>query len=499
MTDQGTPRQPSFTRSPGAGGIAPTPTGNDSTGWPGAPVMSPLETLQADWRRVAASPEGVSVDLDAVRKGIDALGVNPGALDSPSLAMPDLSLDNSPPQQQPRATSSSSSVPPPKPSTSTLNLAPSPAPTRLRPAAAHHHPALLQKVLHQQQLRSPRPPGASTPAKGRAAFPADVPRGWDGVADLAETSLTAFASPITRSGAAGDESWAGDFGGSVAGGSPRPKGVGSGEPMAYALSPARYAATPAKQAARRTAKFAFDAEEDDDLAPPSVLKNYTTRYDFTLDQGGSPMAPSPSEGLRKGFEEEAYGDEEDEDEDEEDEDEENLAAVPAHLADFGGGTTARIDDLLAGAGEEDAFAAHANLDFGGLVVDDEDAPRPELLDDDEEEEEYPEGEDHGYDHHHDAGDESYVLEKGISQDGPREGPEDTLFGMQPKRVAYEDDDGEEDESFADGMGAGGAGGGGSQGWMKGPANIEQTLHGGELLDSEPFEGSPLAGRDRGGY
>jgi len=458
VTDQGTPRQPSFTRSPGQSAEAPTPRANDSAVWPGAPVMSPLESLQSDWRRIAASPDSAAgVDLEAVRHGISALGVNPGALESPSLAMPNLSLDNSP---TPSATSA------PKASTSSLEPPRSPGGARLRAGADRHHPALLQKVLNKQLL-SPRPPGASTPAKGRAAFPSDIPRGWNGVTDLAETSLSAFPSPIKRSTDAADESWAGDFGAtSVAGGSPAPL-LASPPPMAYALSPAKYAPTPAKDAARRTAKFAYDAEEDD-LAPPSVLKNYTTRYDFTLDQGGSPVAPSPSEGLRKGFEEEAYGD--DDDEEEEDEKEEESVALPAHLADYGGGTTARIDDLLAGG---DEFVHDG--DFGGLVVDDE-GVRPHLEEDDDEE--Y----DGGYDENAEegeVGEESYVVEEGISQDIAPSGPEDTLFGMQKKVVGFEDgNEDEENDSFAAGAGSGG------QFMMMGPGVDDmQTLHGGDVSDN----------------
>lgn len=437
--------------------------------------------MQNDWRRMADEPDSFpDVDLDRVRQGISQLQAAGG---SPNISMPSLDLGPGP------LASGDTHSPSPGPGPSTSAGGPSssflpprsPGGARLKAGADKLHPALLQRVLAKQATaHKSAAPGASTPARGRPVFPADVPKNWSGLADLSRTPLSAFgASPIKRGAPNPDDSlaWEGDYAASAADGSPRPAGAGAGGPRPIAklnLSPVKYRPTPAKEAAARASQYTYDAFEDD-IAPPSVLRNATVTYDLSVSDAPLP-APSPSEGLRKGFEEETHEDDEEEDEEQ---DVHGRVAPP----DFGEGATARIADLLEG-GEED--------EFGGLVVDEEEGVlQADLVDDDEE----------TGDQLPDEG-QSYEAEGAdISQDVGPTGPEDTLFGMPQKgraRFAQEEqqrDQEERDESFEDDESFAAGQGRHKELRMLG-ADDMHTLHGGDLLDSEPFEGSPLAGRDR---
>ncbi|KAL8279055.1 hypothetical protein RQP46_008513 [Phenoliferia psychrophenolica] len=367
----------------------------------------------------------------------------------------------------------------------------SPVP-RLKAGADKHHPMLLQKLLQKNHAAagstSPLPPppsfltsSTSNPkGKGKAVFPDGVSTNWNGIADLSlGTPMSAFASPSKRRADQSELS--------------PPSGI-----MSFSFSPAApsFSRTPAKVAAQRMALDVYAMQDSPGMpSPPSAIKNYASRaYDFL-----PPPLPNPSptpplsshrggEGSRRGFEEE--------------DDDDNSFDLPdtrgaGSLADYGGGTTARIDDLLA----EHSFAKIVDDD------DDDHRRRRGQLDTSDEDPD-PDGDfaptglslspsaeiDDGG-----LGDESYLLEQ---QQGGRgrvmmgEGPEDTLFGIgrghpsQNSSKAPFDED--EDGSFAlHGGGSGGASG------FRIRGNVEETLHGGLLLDSEPFEASPLAGRHHG--
>ena len=281
----------------------------------------------------------------------------------------------------------------------------SPVP-RLKAGASSHHPLLLQTLLRNNNKL------ASAPRAARPAYPPGVSKDWSGLADLSlGTPLSAFASPVKRRADQSELS--------------PPNSM-----MSFALSPAP-ARTPAKDAVRGIARDMYDFADSPMPSPPSAVKHYGTRtYDFQ----------NPAE------------------DDDDDVDDSLELAVPGALADFGGGTTARIDDLLA----EHSFAK--------IVDDDEDHP-------------HSFGAEASYTEETPL-DESYEEDEGLSR-VLGAGPEDTLFGLgaASHRVLDEGEDG----SFADE--------GASRFRMLG--NVEETLHGGLLLDSEPFEASPLAGRHHG--
>jgi DASH complex subunit ASK1 len=300
----------------------------------------------------------------------------------------------------------------------------SPAPRTLKAGADKHHPDLLQKLL-RKNLSSPLPPPSP-----RQTFPSDLPKNWDGLADLSITPLSAFASP-TKS-------------------SPVPP-----PPMSFALPRLPYSLTPSKEAARRMAQDVYQSTDGLDspmLDPPSAMKDWATRGYDDLRLSDNTVAPSPSEAGRRGFEEEEYGEEESFE----------LPGPPAGL-DYGGGTTARIDELL----NEDSFARLVDDDEGGLLGDG--------LEEEEEGGSFVE--------------EGSYVEEGLSNDAIHrlEGPEDTLFGMPQKNNASFAGGGGLDDSFEEELG----GRGGESGFrMMGPNDMD-TLHGGMLLESEPFEVSPF--------
>ncbi|GAA5851268.1 hypothetical protein JCM3766R1_006046 [Sporobolomyces carnicolor] len=89
-----------------------------------------------------------------------------------------------------------------------------PSPRAPRPGGGDRaHTKLLDKILRQNLASPARGPGSSTPgrpmppdgARGKyqqhqpqAMFPPDIPREWDGIANLSQTALDAFPSPIKR-------------------------------------------------------------------------------------------------------------------------------------------------------------------------------------------------------------------------------------------------------------------------------------------------------------
>ncbi|GAA5947873.1 hypothetical protein JCM3765_001122 [Sporobolomyces pararoseus] len=213
-----------------------------------------------------------------------------------------------------------------------------------------------------------------------------------------------------------------------------------------------------------------------------------------------------------------------------------------------------IDDILLGGKtmtfnqerkQFPAAAAFSDLDLGGIVDDDDqehldgnregrtESTGTQRYQQEEEEElsyvDEPErGDQEGIYHHHhqyaEEEDESFNIERGLRGVGGGggfgnkllDGPEDTLFGMpqQPPQQsshqvvsqrAYEQQVEEEEDTFTQTQEHGGeeplgskrAQTGGSRngaGFRLHGLSEMETLHGGELLSSEPFQASPLAGR-----
>ncbi|GAA6000434.1 hypothetical protein JCM10207_008009 [Rhodosporidiobolus poonsookiae] len=479
------------------------------------------------------------------------------------------------------------------------------------------HSALLEKLLRKNLASPARPaqhgPGSSTPgpAQGTARklqFPRDVPRDWNGLADLSTNGLDAFPSPIKRrisaASSMADASFA-QVPPSARSTAAYPPPSSSSDPLARSttstlgashsrrpptLASPAVSRTPAKAAAARTAQHvysalpAFDLLDSPLLEPPSALRGPATgvyRFESTLqpssrraggvgaedagegEDGYEPASPSergtarhairlygasgagdasyasslpaqPSFAVASGtrnFDLAALG----------------VEVAPPHrpLADFGGGTTANLDELLGGGG------GHAPLrmdDYAGLVDDDEhDGMLQEGasytatatatasgsgvhsgsgardttftathqyggLD------AHAQGH-HGHGEYDDDDDDAFERHRrGLRMPG-QDGPEDTLFGMPAARrqqaraglppVAA--------AKPAGGAAAGGRGvmfGGVEEYSAEGPYLEEdsfaeearregfklhglsemETLHGGELLASEPFQASPLAGR-----
>ncbi|BGP23220.1 DASH complex subunit ASK1 [Rhodotorula toruloides] len=435
----------------------------------------------------------------------------------------------------------------------------SPAPRGVRAGGDKTHSALLEKIL-RKGLASPAPsrvgrgPESSTPSGApatgsRLKFPSDVPKNWDGIANLSTTSLNSFPSPIKRRTGAQNDSM---FGAppSIASSraylsSPAPPASSSAftsrraPPSTAASSSSFLSRTPAKEAARRTALNVYDSLALD--SPPLELAPPTMRFDDLFGNGQEEKTPgldSPSQrstlsqpggALRSGAS--AAGNDS------------YLASAPAQpsfvdrsptqvfaqhdsssssvsrdvpLADFGGGTTANIDDLLAGAPTMTYDHRHNPLagpidpqQYAGIVNDDGEPHQPtggygadESFTGDAEDDQphhlnrREEPTYTGYDDYeqslagHGGG-------RGLRLPG-QDGPEDTLFGMPPGRggadaakaggtARFAD---VEDDSFTD---SGGVDGGKSGFRLHGLSDME-TLHGGELLSSEPFQASPLAGK-----
>jgi hypothetical protein len=193
-------------------------------------------------------------------------------------------------------------------------------------------------------------------------------------------------------------------------------------------------------AAKRIAQDVLASADSPLPSPPSAMKRYSIMPTYQ---------PSPVESSRRGFEEEGFED----DDDKEDEYVEP-PRMKSLLDDHAGGTTARIDDLV----DEQSFAK--------LVDDDDGRTR----------------------HQATYEDDSYVEEAGQATNLGLDEPEDTLFGIPRgqqqlrKPNAHDDDDSFTNERQQ------------ARGFHMHGINDMDTLHGGQLLESEPFEASPLAGR-----
>ncbi|GAA5976551.1 hypothetical protein JCM11641_001337 [Rhodosporidiobolus odoratus] len=472
------------------------------------------------------------------------------------------------------------------------------------------HSALLKKILHKNMASPARPPlhhgpGSSTPGPGTAKklqFPPDVPKNWDGIANLSQTSLDAFPSPIKRRTSTASSMADGSFahppssirsyGGSYISSPARPPRLDSSlnaststlrrQPIsssATAPSSLAFSRTPAKEAARRTAQNVYNALDPFDLLdspmlePPSALKNPATAvYRFnpaapprrepdspsergtvqrpasTLGREGRSTVSAGRAGIGGNFSR-AYGDE-------------SCGSLPAQpsfanashtqaldlaaigvpgalppadastsLADFGGGTTANIDELLAGHTMNFNLHGQAVEDYAGIVNDDDEDELP-MQDGASFTDTGSAGQvggggagggramdntftatQQGYDHYapvhgekDDEDEEEFRRARGLRLPG-QDGPEDTLFGMPTAKggqgqaaakrgVSFgmmgaretEDQEGyEEEDSFAEEARRSGF-------RLHGLSEME-TLHGGELLSSEPFQASPLAGRN----
>ncbi|BGP06473.1 hypothetical protein JCM10049v2_002295 [Rhodotorula toruloides] len=439
----------------------------------------------------------------------------------------------------------------------------SPAPCGVRAGGDKTHSALLEKIL-RKGLASPAPsrigrgPDSSTPSGApatgsRLKFPSDVPKNWDGIANLSTASLNSFPSPIKRRPGAQDDSM---FGAppSIASSraylaSPAPPATSSNPlkastsrrapPSPAASSSSFLSRTPAKEAARRTALNVYDSLAFDspglELAPPTVKfedmfgkrpEEETPGLDrpsqrSTLSRPGGALRSGASNAGNDSY----------------------LSSAPAQpsfvdrsptqlsaqhhpssssisrdvpLADFGGGTTANIDDLLAGAPTM-TYDHHHNPLAGPIdpqqyagIVNDDDEPHQPTGGYGADESFTGDAEDDQPHHLHRREEPTYTgyddYEQSLAGEGGgrglrlpgQDGPEDTLFGMPPGRggadaakagrtARFAD---VEDDSFTD---SGGVDGGKSGFRLHGLSDME-TLHGGELLSSEPFQASPLAGK-----
>lgn len=395
--------------------------------------------------------------------------------------------------------------------------------------------ALLQKVLTKNLVGKDGHPNASTPARrsvglgklaaedsgGSDFFPTDLPSGWNGIADLSKTPLSSFDSPqkstISRFSAASSEQ---------PGGKPMPQSASSSiatidspaqprtgaleydasasfadfirkfNPPANSLAMSRLSKTPAKEAARLVTRDVlkdavlrsggaqlgmdspgnFSAELD--LEPPSVLKNWATRGYTTQgiaaeqsqqQHGQSPsFADSPAHMSRTMQQQQPLQMLATEDEDLEDSFEAEFDAGPPpqpnfrHLADEG-------DELglSQGAGiGTSQVQQHTDRPAGGDDWEDS-------FDGRDEEGASFEDNQPAAGHYNDQ--EVPLKDEGDSFDSNASrssggGEEETLFGAQRQN--------RESEAFR----------------LNGPDDMV-TLHGGQLLESQPFEASPLAGRD----
>lgn len=207
----------------------------------------------------------------------------------------------------------------PSPSPSDAGTRPAPAPQSPRNPRAgggdQAHTKLLDKIL-RKNLASPAPPragpGSSTPGRpntartggSKIAFPPDLPKEWDGIANLSQTSLDAFPSPIKRrQSTSTEDSFASHLIAppstlrhpSYLTSSPAlPRAASSSAstsrsqqpalpPVGSYSSPAKYTRTPAKQAARLTAQNVYDSLglSDSPLpSPPSILRTKTKPFNM---------------------------------------------------------------------------------------------------------------------------------------------------------------------------------------------------------------------------
>ncbi|GAA5929039.1 uncharacterized protein JCM15063_004029 [Sporobolomyces koalae] len=196
------------------------------------------------------------------------------------------------------------------------------------------HSKLLDKIL-RKNLASPAVPGSSTPGRptrhhgaSKMKFPSDVPREWDGIANLSHTALDAFPSPIKRrqsttsTTAGGDDDSFSNM--MMAAGpasnqrlhpsssslasyltsSPAPKQPTTSRtnassnptrPSQFASSPSKMTRTPAKYAARLTAQNVYDSLglSDSPLpSPPSILR--TNHKPFNLYEHTQRLSIAPT-------------------------------------------------------------------------------------------------------------------------------------------------------------------------------------------------------------
>ncbi|GAA5975849.1 hypothetical protein JCM10908_005300 [Rhodotorula pacifica] len=436
-----------------------------------------------------------------------------------------------------------------------------------------HLDQLSRRQIHEPSLAKASPmktgaaPSSSKAAAGqpsRLKFPADIPQNWNGIADLSITGLTAFPSPMKAplSAAIPGRSGAGPSSGRHLMSSPGAAllNASTSTLRRYPASPAPSIAlsrTPAKEAARRIAESVYDATgEFDSPDMPSAIKNAnTTRlFDFHAAARGEeqPGLDSPSQnrslahggsgGARAGPPGSAlHGND-------------SYASQPSFvqrsptqlfhqqvsppvsstsavagaydydpradgLANFGGVTTANIDDLLAGSSSSTRYdpapgSSGAVGDFAGIVDDDYERPLAQGNDDSFTGDAEPDyGAHRPTDPTFTEYDEAYAQAtgRGALRLPGQDGPEDTLFGMpagrgggsravpanagppaEGKRVTYaaveEDDTFTDDQAHADG---------GRSGFRLHGLDDMATLHGGELLSSEPFQASPLAQKSHG--
>lgn len=424
------------------------------------------------------------------------------------------------------------------------------------------HSALLDKVLRKGMdspslaRASPARPGARTAGpsaqKSRLQLPGDIPKNWDGIADLSTRGLTAFPSPM-KAPVSAARSGPGHASGRHLMSSPGVAllNASTSTVRRFPASPAPSIAlsrTPAKEAARRIAQSVYDATgEFDSPDLPSGFKNAsaTKLFDFDAldrEEADEPGADSPSQSRSMagtsraggGPASAARGND-------------SYASVPSQpsfvqrsptqlynhhqhdtsaasssaaagprgtLADFGGGTTANIDELLASASirydpadASNAGGSAAPGDFAG-IVDDDDIPRGGESGPDPADDSFTGDAEPGYQRPADPTlteyDAAYAQAtgRGSLRLPGRDGPEDTLFGMPNaaggggtfaaapsssaaaagKRPAYAAVE-EEDDTFTDDQAQVAGGGGSRSGFRLHGLDDMATLHGGELLGS----------------
>ena len=432
--------------------------------------------------------------------------------------------------------STSFNLSPPEPGTSGAAHRPlQPSLSRRQSGASQ---ILLQKVLIKNLVRKDGRPNASTPARKSVrdtALPDDLPKQWNGIADLSTTPLTSFDSPQkpssimiqpvpkigqtrTRKSQPGapipysscsspsnsslilnmtanidDKSYARSF------------AMQNYDPPAFSVSKTRLTKTPAKEAARLITRVVLHraalrngaalediGAESPMLDPPSVVKNWATRgYTGNIQQKhpGNALARSPSKSIhsvprstedtrQRGFEKNNFQHAGDDEESFEAEFEpyEHEDAPPSqpdfgHLADSGERAHERGEGIA--DDWDDSFEGE------GASIDKEMKAGDGLF----EETDIPISGDPGQD---------YYAEQSFENSSSFD--EETVFGAKaaarssyaPPGSAYEmhQEDGLHpmlgDSAFQ----------------LRGPgADDMVTLHGGRLLESQPFEASPLAGRD----
>ncbi|KAK4058373.1 hypothetical protein OIO90_000531 [Microbotryomycetes sp. JL221] len=429
----------------------------------------------------------------------------------------------------------------PSPTPSSVANSSIPLPSSLRVASAMATApgsTLLQRILTKHTAPSPRPgagsgnsklgPTSSTPGHAtRFLLDHDVPKGWEGIADLSKTPLSAFGSPMRRRPDSVQPDPLGSIKQPTFGVSPArttsardsqaQTASQTNEGRSYLFASPALSRTPAKEAARRMTQDMYHAVmgggvEESPLEPPSAMKEWTTRqYNFgTTDENFAPTSPSEGKSFRqhlggdslsipssRQFDRESMS--------------QGADRLQSSLADFGG-TTAKIDDLIAGGDHSFAQLVDDGDELGRRFDDHLHlADESYTLD-------QPEESDGLADSGHVGGggtdtlEHSYVIDEGVSEDdfalrriAP---PEDTLFGTAAPNQSVRADQSkagrsgvggdrsvfEEDTAF--GPRAAARDGSQQVDGFRVLGAVDHTLHGGQLLESEPFDASPLQGRYR---